>query len=88
MADNAVLRAEHDALDWVGVDSSNLEAVAFVPDFGRLWVRFKPNPGSRFRTYVYLKVPASVYAGLLAAPSKGQYHARHVKGVYGYTPFA
>ena len=39
---NRVLQEEFANLSWQYVDSSNLERVAFVPDFGRLWVQFLP----------------------------------------------
>lgn len=61
------LSAEADAADWVPVRSSNVEAVAYVEAFGRMYLRFKS--GER---YAY-KCPRAVYDGLLAAPSKGQY---------------
>ena len=65
---SAVLRAEADSLDWVRVRSSNVEAAAYSPTFGRMFVRYKGG-----KTYAYDGVPRGVYEGLLAAPSKGQY---------------
>lgn len=71
---SAVLEHELETLEWVGVDSSNLDAVAYAPDFGRLWVRFKAGT-----VYVFPKIPPDVYAALLSAPSKGGYFAANVR---------
>jgi hypothetical protein len=46
---------------------------------GVLWIRFKNS------FYAYSGVPEEVWRGLLAASSKGTYHARHIKNKY---PFA
>lgn len=86
---SAVLREEMFRVEWVPVQSSNLEMVGYVPDFGRLWVRFlaKSTKNGGYtppRVYAYFDVPPGVYDGLLSAGSKGEYHARHVKDVYGY----
>ena len=67
-------------LDWTPVNSSNLEAVAYVPDFRRLYVSFQN--GS---VYSYLDVPESIYRNLIAAQSKGQFLDRHVKkAMFGF----
>lgn len=88
---SAVLREEMFRVGWVPVQSTNLEMVGYVADFGRLWVRFlakstKAGGYTPPRTYVYYDVPQRVYDGLLSAASKGTYHADHIKGVYGYDP--
>lgn len=81
MAAGPTLKNEMFAVEWVSVASSNVAAVAYSgADFQRLWVRF--HSGS---VYVYHSVPESVYAGLMAAGSKGGYLAKHVKGHFGYT---
>ena len=59
------------------VDSSNLEAVGY--EQGTLRVAFRNGT-----EYEYFSVPEFVFESLLAASSKGQYHHRHVKGVYDY----
>ena len=64
----AVLSAQAESLDWTPVASSNVAAVAYSPDFARLFVRFKSG-----KRYAYEGVPAGVYQGLVAAPSKGEY---------------
>ena len=65
------------------VTSSNVAAVGYTPGPdgkpGNLYVRFKSGD-----TYVYADVPAEEFAALLAADSPGQYHARRIKGVYGF----
>lgn len=61
-------------LQWVSVQSSNLQAVAYDADSRKLHVRFKPSG-----YYVYSGVPMSVYEGILSAPSKGRYFDVKVK---------
>ena len=34
--------------------------------------------------YEYFDVPEAVYEGMVRSPSKGQYHAQQIKGVYRY----
>lgn len=63
---------------WVRVDSSNLDAVCYVPGgTGNLWIRFRS--GS---VYVYQYVEPGTYQGLLGAASKGKYHWRNIRNVY------
>ena len=89
MAAGPALQNEMFQVDWQGVSSTNLDSVAYSPDFARLWIRFSPEHkgGGRGRvtTYVFHSVPESVYRGLMGAGSKGQYFHRHVKGQFGYT---
>lgn len=61
----------------ISVVSSNLDEVGY--DGQDLYIRFHGG-----RLYRYFNVPESVYIELLNAPSKGQYHARHIKYVYRY----
>ena len=87
MALSRLLEYERSNLDWEMVRSSNLHSVAFVKDFGRLWVRFKDARGAVTSTYLYEGVPTGVYRGLMAAASKGKYHAANIaRGGYAYTP--
>jgi len=81
-----VLLAEFAELVWVPVESSNLEKVAYQPGVGSLWVQFRRDLGSKSKHYVYRyqQVARSVYEALLAAPSKGVYHATQVKYQYPY----
>lgn len=61
----------------IPVSSSNLESVGY--ENGTLYVSFHGG-----RLYSYDNVPAQVYHELLDAPSKGQYLAYRIKGVYPY----
>ena len=59
------------------VRSSDLCSVGY--EAGELRILF--NSGG---LYSYEGVPASVYEGLMSAPSHGRYFHRHVKGRYPY----
>lgn len=61
-------------MNYVSVDSSSLDAVAYDEASSTLGVRFRN--GSE---YEYLAVPADVYLGILSAPSAGKYFNTHVK---------
>jgi lysyl-tRNA synthetase class 2 len=61
-------------MNYVSVESSTLDAVAYDEASSTLGVRFK-NGGE----YEYSGVPESVYRGILAAPSAGKYFQTHVK---------
>lgn len=64
----------------ISVRSSNLKAVDFNPLTLTLTIQFR-NGG----VYEYYNVPQNVFDGLLAAPSKGRFHHRHIKERYPYT---
>lgn len=74
---------------WVHVESSNLEAIWYDPENEILRIRFNPEDshGQRqgVRSYAYSMVPMRVFLDLLNAPSKGKYHAKHIKWNYPYT---
>lgn len=59
------------------VKSSNVEAVGYHK--GELHVRFKG--GSH---YVYLNVPSSVHAKMMAADSVGAHLAEHIKDKFDF----
>lgn len=86
-----VLAAYADAAEaagaWQRVESSNLYAVWYQPDFQRLFVWFGGNAKAPILTrYAYDDIPPDVYERLLAAPSKGKFLAEKIKaGGYGYT---
>lgn len=61
----------------VQVDSSNLAEVDYSDGVLTIWF----HSGGVYR---YRGVPHSVYVELLNAPSKGRYHARHIKYAYPY----
>ena len=62
------------------VDSSNVEAIGYEPGAQELYVRFLSGD-----TYVYHGIPEEVYDELMAAPSKGSYLNRMIKGSYEYS---
>ena len=59
------------AVTMVAVESSNIEAIG--RDGQQLYVRFKKGG-----VYSYGGVPDSVYDGLMAAPSKGQFFQHRI----------
>lgn len=62
------------------VDSSNIEAIGYDDDTLELHVRFL-NGGY----YIYHDVPRQTYDEFMAAPSKGSFLNREIKGAHGYT---
>ena len=59
--------------------SRNIAAVRWLHDGTESYLEVAFHSG---KTYLYTGVPRTVYEALLAAPSKGTYHARHIKWVY------
>ena len=59
--------------------SSNIESATYEPDVQNLTIVF-----SGGREYTFYNVPQSVYRGLTAAASTGQYVSRFIKGRYAY----
>jgi hypothetical protein len=78
---NAVLAAYSDQLPFVDVESSNLAAVGYLPDFARLFVKFHKG-GVVTAEWAYDGVPRAVYDALLSAPSKGKYFAANIRNNY------
>ncbi|MDB9528729.1 KTSC domain-containing protein [Oscillatoria sp. CS-180] len=62
------------------VSSSNVRSVGYDSASSTLEVAFH-NGG----VYQYFGVPSTVYAGLMAAASKGRYLHHYVKGRYRYS---
>jgi lysyl-tRNA synthetase class 2 len=62
---------------WQDLNSSNLRRCSYDIETGQLQIQFVAG-----KTYSYSGVPASVYNGLLEAPSAGQYFNKEIKGVY------
>ena len=60
----------------IKVVSSNVVAIGY--ENNNLYVDFKSG------SYVYKDVPEEIYAGLLAAESKGKYMWAHVRDRYDY----
>ncbi len=67
-------------LDMIYVDSSNVEAIGYEDSAMELYVQFVGGA-----LYVYHGVPREVYDDLMAAPSKGSFLNRIIKGVYQFT---
>ncbi len=61
------------------VSSSNLRSVGYDPAGAVLQIEFHHGG-----IYDYYRVPWRAYAGLMAAESKGGYHANHIKRHYSY----
>lgn len=67
-------------MNWTDTpESSNIARLAYDESSQVLKVEFKN--GS---LYDYFDVPSNVFDGLRNAPSKGQYLAQQIKGVYRY----
>ena len=70
---------------WIPVESSNLKKVRYDAETEILAITFDPEPHKGPpRTYGYSGVPMRVFLDLLDAPSKGKYHAKHIKWSYAY----
>jgi hypothetical protein len=67
-------------MDRQGVQSSNVASVGYDPEEMVLEVEFVDGD-----VYQYDGVPASVYEGLMSAPSVGRYLHQMVKGRYDYS---
>ncbi len=61
------------------VESSTLAALAYDEAHEILQLEFRSRA-----VYRYFGVPAPVYEGLLAAPSKGRYFNRTIRGIFPY----
>ncbi len=68
-------------MDWIETpESSNIARFGYDEGSSTLSIEFKKGG-----TYEYFDVPQSVYEGMQAATSKGQYFAAQIKGVFRYT---
>ena len=65
---------------WIPVDSSAIEAIAYIPTDSTLKVRF--NTGE---VYQYHQVSQSVFNDFLDAPSHGTFLNQHIKNCYLYS---
>ena len=66
--------------EMIYVDSSNIEAIGYDENAQELHVQFLSGG-----YYVYHEVPREIFDNIMAAPSKGSYLNREIKGVYRYT---
>lgn len=74
------LKLVNDPTKWTPVQSSNLEAVLFIPgtqNRGRLFIRFKGN-----KHYFYEEVPKRVFKEFMNSSSKGHYLNDNIKPNY------
>lgn len=67
-------------MNWIETpESSTIARFAYAGERQVLIVEFKN--GGR---YEYYDVSEPVFNGMVGASSKGQYHARHIKGIFRY----
>ena len=66
-------------MQWVSVDSSVFEAVAYVESDRLLYLRFRSGD-----VYRYFDFPPDQYTEFLAADSKGKYFAARIRDRYAY----
>jgi len=66
-------------VDWVPVDSSVFNAVAYDDRRWHLYLRFHTG-----KIYRYLEFPQEQYDELLGAESKGRYFADRIREDFGY----
>lgn len=59
------------------VQSSNLQSIGY--ENGVLEIQFHSGG-----IYQYFDVPAQIHQALMAAPSKGEFFAQNIRGVYRY----
>ncbi len=67
------------AIEWIEVDSTNIEAIGSEVGNPDLYVRF--NSGSE---YVYNDVPAETIQEFIDADSKGKFLNDRIKGIFDY----
>lgn len=61
------------------VESTMLATVAYHAPGQLLWLEFRSGA-----VYCYLGVPPTVHQSLMAAPSKGDYFNRNIRGCFPY----
>lgn len=67
-------------MSWIATpESSNIAGFDYVKERRMLIVEFRNST-----RYNYYDVPESVFERMKAAPSKGQFLAQNIKGVYRY----
>ena len=66
-------------LQWIEVQSSNLAALAYVPNRYELYIAFLDG-----LVYKYDGVPKEEYYGLVRAESHGEYFVDNIRLVYPY----
>jgi hypothetical protein len=61
------------------VESTTLATVIYDPPSQLLWLEFRSRA-----VYCYFGVPPAIYQSLMAAPSKGAYFNRNIRGHFRY----
>jgi hypothetical protein len=61
--------------------SSVIQAFDYEAQKRRLWITFTSG-----KIYVYLEVPAEVYAAFLTADSKGEFFNEEIRDQYSFVP--
>lgn len=61
------------------VESSNISSIGYHENSQTLEIEFHSGA-----VYQYFDVPSAVYEQMMAADSKGQFLAQHIKGNYRY----
>lgn len=67
-------------IKWSTVESSNLNLVGYDAEKSELHIKFLSGT-----EYIYHAVPVAVFDGLMNAPSKGKFHAQHIKDKFEFT---
>jgi len=69
----------HNQIDWVPVDSTVLQAVAYLAQRRLLYLKFQSG-----EIYRYFDFPPQQYRDFLAAESKGTYFGKHIRNSSQY----
>ncbi|BAZ47343.1 hypothetical protein NIES4102_43890 (plasmid) [Chondrocystis sp. NIES-4102] len=64
---------------WICVDSSCIDAIAYIPSESILKIRFNSS-----LVYQYYRVAESTFLDFCDAPSKGRFFNQHIKDCYNY----
>jgi len=81
--DNGIEQQALSTAEFIPVESSNLEAVAYVAEQSLLFIRFKSTG-----TYAFYSVSPDTFKTLLGAESKGTFFNDTIKGKYSYAKVA
>ena len=71
------IEAKSDA--WIHVDSSCIDAIAYIPSKSILKIRFNSS-----LVYQYFRVAESTFLDFCDAPSKGRFFNQYIKDLYNY----
>lgn len=69
-----------DSMEWIETpESSNIERFGYEESDNTLCVEFKKGGA-----YQYFDIPEHIFEAMKSAPSKGQFLAQQIKGIYRY----